>query len=158
MHPFKSYWGETISLTCILPQQQKLRQNFVDDYQYRTGPVYYNDISFWKLQIYSMHPCKSFTDRKPIPTQEQKLSRKRAITVPKFCGWLQISNDLYFIMIYPSANFQCNQCISAKQVHLKAYFHLHFLWYSQGRTYVFILSLSANSENLIRIEVRADFN
>ena len=43
MHPFKSYWGETISLPRILPQQQKL-------------------------------------------------SLKRAITWPKFCGWLPISN------------------------------------------------------------------
>ena len=38
-----------------------------------------------------MHSCKSI-ERKPISTYQQKLSRKRAITLPKFCGWLLISN------------------------------------------------------------------
>ena len=52
---------------CILPQQQKLSwkgvitwQKFVDYYQYRTRPVFYNDILFCKVQMKSMHPCKSY--------------------------------------------------------------------------------------------------
>ena len=49
---------------------------------------FYNDIPFCKLSIKSMHPCKSGWSETNINTPT-KLSRKRAITQPKFGGWLQ---------------------------------------------------------------------
>ena len=53
MHPFKSYLGETIlyftPTTKTKSKKGHNRQNFADDYQYRTWPGFYNDISFCKL-------------------------------------------------------------------------------------------------------------
>ena len=46
--------------------------------------------SFCKLSIKSMHPCKSYGVETNINTQTK--TRKRAISRPKFCGWLPISN------------------------------------------------------------------
>ena len=39
-------------------------------------PVFYNDMSFCKRSIKSVHPCKVI-DRKPISTHQQKLSQKK---------------------------------------------------------------------------------
>ena len=44
-----------------------------------------------------------------ILPQKQKLSRKRAITTKILWMITNIELDLYFTMIYPSANFQYNQ-------------------------------------------------
>ena len=80
-------------------QQQKLSwtgaitsHNLAVDYQYQTWRVFYNDISFCKLPMESMHPCKGYWTETNILIQQQKLSRKGAITQPQFGGWLPISN------------------------------------------------------------------
>ena len=58
----------------------------------RTWPVFYDDILFCRLWMKSMHSFKSYWSETNILTQQQKLSTKRAITQPKFDGWLPISN------------------------------------------------------------------
>ena len=91
----------------------------MDDYKNQTWPLCYNDISFCKLWMKSMHPFKSYWEETIslpcILLQQQKLSRKRAITLPKFCRWLLISNLTCILQWYILLQtFNKNQCIPAK--------------------------------------------
>ena len=50
--------------------------NFVAVYQYWTWPVFNNDISFCKLSIKSMHPCKSYWAETNIKTPTKSKLKK----------------------------------------------------------------------------------
>ena len=107
----QTYSGKTITLYFTPTTKTKSKkghnnQNFVNDYQYWTWPVYYNDISFCKLSIKSMHPCKRFWVETNINTPT-KTKLKKGLNSAKI--WQMTTNiklDLYFTMIYPLANFQ----------------------------------------------------
>ena len=126
MHPFKSYWGETISLPCILPQQKKKSKkghNLAKILQmitkYWTWPVFYNGISFCKLPIKSMHPCKSYWAETNINIPTKTKSKKGHNSAKILRMNPNNEPDLYFTMVYPSANSQWHQYIPAKVIERK---------------------------------------
>ena len=125
MHPFKSYWAETISLPCILPQQQKLSQK-----RAKIWPKFWGWLSILNLTCTMIYPSANIQwnqcipveaiERKPISTQQQKLFRKRAITQPKFWGWLPILNLTCILQWYTLLQTsEWNQCIPSKLIERK---------------------------------------
>ena len=96
MHPCKDYWAETNINTATKTKSKKghISTNILQMITNIKLDLIFMmiHISFCKLPMKSMHPAKVI-EWKPIPiTQQQKLSRKRAITPPIFGGWLPISN------------------------------------------------------------------
>ena len=107
MHPCKSYWAETNINTPTKSKSKKGHNSancFADDYLYRTWPVFYNDISIYKLSIKSMQPCKSYLAETVINTPT-KIQSKKGHNSAKILRII-INIDLYFKMIYPSTNLQ----------------------------------------------------
>ena len=86
IHPMKSYRQKA-----TIQHKRATSDLCGNDYQYWTWPVFYNDISFCKLSIKSMHPCKSYWMETNI-NSPTKPKLKRAITQPKFGRWLPISS------------------------------------------------------------------
>ena len=120
MHPYKS------AETNINTTQQKLsrkkgvtRPNFCEDNQYQSWPVFYNDISFCKLSMKSIHPCKSYWAETNIDTATKTKSKNGHFSVKIMQMITNIELDLYFTMIYPSANFWWYRYIPSKHIERK---------------------------------------
>ena len=79
-------------------------QNFVDDNQVQIWPVFYNDISFCKPSMKSMHPCKSYWAETNINTTTKTKPKKGHNSAKILLMITDNGFDLYFTFIYPSAN------------------------------------------------------
>ena len=101
MHLVKSYWKETISLPGILSQQQKLSRNRAITWPNFRGRLPISNLTCilqWYILLQTFNKINASLQKLLSGNQYQhtkkkeKLSRKRPITQPKFCGWWLISS------------------------------------------------------------------
>ena len=75
----------------VLSNRAITQPKFGDDYQYQTWPVLYNDISFCRLWMKSMHPFKGYWVETVMDTWS-----------PCVCHAMQANKNVYHIsMVYP---------------------------------------------------------
>ena len=102
MHPCKSYWVETnINAPTTTKSKKAITLPKLCGWLLISNlTLFYNGVSFCKLLLKSMHPCKSFWSETNINTPT-KLSQKKGHNSAKI--WWMITNielDPYFLQRY----------------------------------------------------------